>query len=73
MGDENLPHNIEAQAGVARLGGVERLENPCHQLCGDAHPAIADVQLPDLAQNTHPYMPAEKGRKALLERLCQGM
>jgi transposase-like protein len=26
-----------------------------------------------LAQNTHPYMPAEKGRKALLERLRQGM
>jgi hypothetical protein len=27
----------------------------------------------DLAQNTHPYMPPKKGRKALLERLCQGM
>jgi hypothetical protein len=26
-----------------------------------------------LAQNTHPYTSPEKGRKALLERLCQGM
>jgi hypothetical protein len=26
-----------------------------------------------LAQNTHPYTPLEKGRKALLERLRQGM
>ena len=26
-----------------------------------------------LAQNTHPYTPPEKGCKALLERLCQGM
>jgi hypothetical protein len=26
-----------------------------------------------LAQTTHPYMPSEKGRKALLEHLRQGM
>ena len=26
-----------------------------------------------LAQNTHPYTSPEKGRKALLERLCQRM
>jgi hypothetical protein len=26
-----------------------------------------------LAQNTHPYTSPEKGRKALLERLCEGM
>ena len=26
-----------------------------------------------LAQNTHPHTPPEKGRKALLERLRQGM
>jgi hypothetical protein len=26
-----------------------------------------------LAQNTHPHMPPEKGRKALLEHLRQGM
>jgi hypothetical protein len=28
MGDQNLPHNIEAQARPPGLGGVERLKNP---------------------------------------------
>jgi CheY-like chemotaxis protein len=45
MGDQNLPHNIEAQARAARLRGVERLENPRDLLGGYPNPAIMDAQL----------------------------
>jgi transposase len=34
---------------------------------------IQDISCQFLAQNTHPYMSPEKGRKALLERLRQRM
>ena len=45
MGGQNLPHNIETQAGAPRLGGVERLENPRYLLGGNTDPTIADAQL----------------------------
>src|SRR5205807_4533790 len=45
MDGQNLPHNIETQAGAPRLGGVERLENPRYLLGGNTDPTIADAQL----------------------------
>src|SRR5262245_54938970 len=45
MGDDNLLHNIEAQAGATRLSGIEWPENAWDLRGRHADPAIADVQL----------------------------
>src|SRR4029453_6649928 len=53
MGDENLLHNIEAQAGASRLGGVERLENPRHCAAGMPTPLSRMRSCTSVAVWTH--------------------
>jgi hypothetical protein len=54
-----------------RLGGDDRFDRRAAPLLQHFQLDLRSCQL--LAQNTHPHTSPEKGRKALLERLCQGM
>src|SRR5262249_34040244 len=62
-GTPAFPVDKQASGGAAAEPQSESLWN--------RGPLTGSCQL--LAQNTHPYMPAEKSRKGWLERLRQGM
>jgi hypothetical protein len=72
---------LDVRAGWVRFAYRNRRQgNRVQTMTLDADEFIRRFLLPVLprscqflAQNTHLYMPLEKGRKALLERLCEGM